>query len=226
MILSGNAMTSKTIFSFLYAGALVYFSYLMVLITLQYIPIHLDVAFLRIKQEQIKHLYYQITFFTHVYTCIFVLIAGGFQFSTYLRTNHSLVHRSLGKFYILLILLLAGPSGLVMAYHANGGSVAQCAFALLAILWIVFTYKAYSAARQQQWSAHKYFMYRSYALTLSAISLRLFKWVIVTLFELPPMDTYVIVSWLGWVINLGIAELIIYFNTGISSETNPLIHEA
>ena len=52
-------------------------------------------------------------------------------------------------------------------------------------------------------------MIRSYALTLSAISLRLFKFGIVTVLELPPMDTYKIVSVLGWGINLIIAELII-----------------
>jgi uncharacterized membrane protein len=225
MILSGNAMINKTFFSVVYALVLVYFTYLMVLITLQYIPIHFDVAFLRIKQEQIKHLYYQVAFFTHVYVSIFVLIAGGFQFSTYLRTNYSRVHRSLGKFYILLILLLAGPSGLVMGYHANGGLVAQGSFCLLAILWIVFTYKAYLAARQQKWQMHKHFMYRSYALTLSAISLRLFKWILVSIFELPPMDTYVIVSWLGWVVNLCIAESLIYFSTEISPETNPVTRE-
>jgi uncharacterized membrane protein len=219
-------MTSKTIFSFFCAAALVYFSYLMLLITIQYIPVNLDVAFLRIKQEQIQHVYYQFAFFTHVYTSIFVLIAGGFQFSTYLRIHYTTIHRSLGKLYILLILMLAGPSGLVMGYHANGGIVAQCSFCLLASLWMLFTYMAFSAVRRKKWQLHKNFMYRSYALTLSAISLRIFKWIIVKLFQLPPMDTYILVSWLGWVINLSIAELIIYYNAKRSSETNPLLSEA
>jgi hypothetical protein len=53
-------------------------------------------------------------------------------------------------------------------------------------------------------------MYRSYALTLSAISLRVFKLVIVALFHPNPMDVYVLVAWLGWVVNLGIAEFLIY----------------
>ena len=53
-------------------------------------------------------------------------------------------------------------------------------------------------------------MIRSYALTLSAITLRAWKFGINNSFELPPMDVYRAVAWLGWVVNLGIAELIIY----------------
>ncbi len=186
-----------------------YFSFLMVLITLQYIPLQFDVAFLQIKQEEIKLFYYKIAFFTHVYTSIFVLMIGFFQFSNYLRMKYRNVHRTLGKVYIVLVLFLAGPSGLIMGYHANGGWVSQVSFCLLAMLWMVFTYKAYAYARKREWTKHKNFMYRSYALTLSAISLRLFKWIITGLFELPPMDAYLIVAWAGWVVNLGVAEVLI-----------------
>jgi len=40
-----------------------------------------------------------------------------------------------------------------------------------------------------------------------AISLRFFKWMIVSTFELPPMDTYKIVSWLGWLFNIALVEI-------------------
>jgi hypothetical protein len=51
----------------------------------------------------------------------------------------------------------------------------------------------------------------SYALTLSAISLRLFKWIIAVFWQLPPMDIYKLVVWLGWIINLIVAYGIIKF---------------
>lgn len=54
-------------------------------------------------------------------------------------------------------------------------------------------------------------MYRSYALTLSAITLRFWKWLFVWLFQPRPMDVYHVVSWLGWVGNLLIAEILIYY---------------
>jgi len=56
-------------------------------------------------------------------------------------------------------------------------------------------------------------MLRSYALTLSAISLRLFKWGIVSVFELAPMDTYKIVSIIGWTLNLVLVEIYILKTT-------------
>ncbi len=210
MILSGIVIKKKNIFQLLCYVALMYFSYLMLLITLQYIPIDFDVAFLSIKQDEIKLLHYQFAFFTHVYTSIFVLLLGMFQFSSYIRIKYSSFHRTAGKLYISLILFFAGPSGLVMGYYANGGWVSQISFCLLAVLWMVFTYKAYVHARKKDWRQHKNYMYRSYALTLSAISLRLFKWIIVSVFELPPMDTYIIVAWLGWTVNLLVAECIVY----------------
>lgn len=212
MTFSGIVIKKKRKFQLLWYAALLYFSYLMVLITIQYIPVDFDVAFLRIKQEEIKLLHYQFAFFIHVYTSIFVLLLGMFQFSGYLRRRYTPLHRATGKLYISLILFLAGPSGLIMGYYANGGWVSQISFCLLAVLWIVFTYKAYAYARKKDWQRHKNYMYRSYALTLSAISLRLFKWIIVSVFELPPMDTYIVVSWLGWVFNLLVAECIIYYN--------------
>jgi len=187
-----------------------YFSYLMILVTVQYIPINLDVAFLHIKQDEIAYRHYQIAFFSHVYSSVFVLLAGFTQFSNYLRTKFSNVHRYVGYGYIGLVLLVASPSGLVMAYYANGGIIAQISFSILSILWFIFTFQAFRFAKQKNWQAHKNFMLRSYALTLSAISLRLFKWMIASIWELPPMDTYRIVSIAGWVINLMVIEIYLH----------------
>jgi hypothetical protein len=195
-----------------------YFSYLMLLITLQYIPINFNAAFLGVKQVEIEHPYYQISFFTHVYTSIFTVFIGFVQFSKTLRNKFPLVHRNIGKCYIGIILIFSGPTGLVMGVHANGGFYSKLSFCILSVLWIFFTLLAYVHARKKNWVLHKNYMYRSYALTLSAVSLRLFKWMIVGAFSLPPMDTYQIVAWLGWVINLLIAEYIIRFNSKKKAE--------
>lgn len=52
-------------------------------------------------------------------------------------------------------------------------------------------------------------MIRSFALTLSAITLRLWKVVLVKLFHPAPMDVYMIIAGLGWIPNLIIAEYFI-----------------
>ncbi|UGS20366.1 DUF2306 domain-containing protein [Flavobacterium cyclinae] len=189
----------------------VYFSYLLLLITLQYIPYHTDVAFLRIKQEVIVFDHYKIAFFTHVYTSIFLMIFGAIQFSNYIQKKYVKLHRISGRFYVGILLLLSGPSGLVMSYYANGGVLAQVSFLLLSTFWMLFTFMSFYFVLKRQLIKHQKFAIRSFALTLSAISLRLFKYLLVLFFEPYPMDAYRIAAWSGWTFNLLLAEIIIYY---------------
>lgn len=192
-------------------AALLFFAYLMLLITAQYIPARTDAAFLLIKEDVVGLLHYRIAFFAHVYTGMFVLMAGMLQFPAYVRKSFPMVHKWAGRVYAYLIIFITGPAGFVMGIYGNGGWISQSAFCILAVLWIVFTWKGVSAIIALQMAVHKKWMYRSYALTLSAISLRLWKWLIVLLFAPRPMDVYHIVSWLGWTGNLLIAEMLIAF---------------
>lgn len=186
-----------------------FFSYLLAKITLQYIPYNTDVAFLRIKQDVIDIPFYKIAFFTHVYTAMLVLPAGLTQFSTFIRKHFPIVHKYTGWVYAVTVILLAGPGGFYMGLYANGGLISQVSFCLLAVLWIGFTAAAVIKAGQHDIKAHRAFLIRSFALTLSAITLRAWKYVIVLFFEPRPMDVYQVVAWLGWIPNLIIAELII-----------------
>jgi uncharacterized membrane protein len=187
-----------------------FFCFLMLKITLQYVPINTDVAFLRIKQDFIHLQYYKIAFFVHVFSAIISLLAGYTQFSKKIRTNYPKIHRRLGWIYILSVLLFAAPSGFIIGIFANGGISSQIAFCLLSTLWILFTVKALLTAKKKQFSEHRKWMIRSFALTLSAITLRAWKVSLVYFFHPKPMDIYQVVAWLGWVLNLIIAEIIIF----------------
>jgi len=192
-------------------AALLFFSYLMLLITLQYIPARRDAAFLLTKFDVVGMLHYRIAFFAHVYSAMFVLLAGIIQFPASMRRRYPALHRWAGRVYAYLIIFITGPAGFIMGIYGNGGWISQSAFCLLAVLWVIFTWKAVAAAIAGKMQAHKDWMYRSYALTLSAITLRFWKWLFVWLFQPRPMDVYHVVSWLGWVGNLLIAEVLIYY---------------
>jgi hypothetical protein len=97
-----------------------------------------------------------------------------------------------------------------MGIYANGGITSKVAFVVLAGLWIYFSANAVLKARNGDYTAHRDFMIRSYALTLSAVTLRAWKWSINNSVELPPMDVYRAVAWLGWVPNLAFAEYLIW----------------
>ena len=118
----------------LWYACLLFFSYLMLLITLQYIPVRTDVAFLLIKGDVTRMLHYRVAFFAHVYTGMFVLLSGMLQFPAVIRQRFPALHKWSGRIYAGGIILIAGPSGLVMGYYGNGGLVSQTAFCILAVL--------------------------------------------------------------------------------------------
>lgn len=207
-MLSAKRNTS-TLFKVLLILGFGYFFWLMLSITLEYIPFNPDVSFLMIKQTEVEHrpeyLYF---FYTHVYTSIFVLLFG---FLAILKKDFGLknFHKNLGKLYIFLILILAAPSGIYMGIFANGGILSKISFVILGCLWWFSTYKAYQMARQKNFMQHKQWMWRSFALTLSAITLRMWKVIIVYFLHPNPMDVYQIIAWMGWIPNLLLIEYLI-----------------
>lgn len=195
---------------------LAFFCWLMARITVEYIPYNTDVGFLRIKQQYIDIDHWRIAFFIHVYASMWVLFAGFTQFSRRLLKSNPRLHRTLGYIYVADVLLITGPAGLIMGFYANGGDLSRIAFVLLAVLWMFFTAMALIKARQRNFKAHRNYMIRSYALTLSALTLRAWKYGITNAYHIdsglvfPPMDVYRVVAWLGWVGNLLLAEYIIF----------------
>ena len=176
-----------------------------------YIPVQNDVAFLQLKQAYIHITEWRIAFFVHVFTSLFALLAGFTQFSKWLLKNKPRLHRIMGYSYVINVLLITGPAGLLMSFYANGGISSRIGFVLLSVLWIAFTGMALYKAIKKKFKAHRIFMIRSFALTLSAITLRVWKVLLANYTDMPPMDRYRIIAWLGWTLNLLIAEWIIYY---------------
>lgn len=185
-----------------------YFFWLMLKLTLEYIPAKPDVSFLMIKQTEVTtHPEYLPIFYTHVYSSIFVLLSG--FLSIFIKPNSSLkiIHRISGKIYVILLLLFSAPSGIYMGFYANGGVLAKISFLILGFFWWFSTFKAYLEIRKRNILNHKKWMYRSYALAFSAITLRLWKVILVYFFHPNPMDVYEIIAWLGWIPNILLVEI-------------------
>ena len=205
------APTRKNILKLFLLALLAFFSFLMLRIIFLYIPIQNDVAFLQLKQSYIHITEWRIAFFVHVFSSILALLAGFTQFSKWFLKHRPRLHRAMGYMYVVNILMVTGPAGLLMSFYANGGISSRIAFVMLSVLWIGFTAIALYKALQKDFKAHRIFMIRSYALTLSAITLRVWKVLLANYTDIPPMDRYRIIAWLGWVLNLLLAECIIYY---------------
>ena len=187
-----------------------FFCLLMFKLLLRYIPLNSDIAFLRIKQDIVTKVpYYLPVFYVHVYTTILVLPAGFTQFSSKISKKYSSTHRLMGRIYAYTVLFFAAPSGILMGFFSNGSQLTSISFITLGSLWFYFTLQGIISACKNRFQIHKKMMTRSFALALSAITLRSWKVIIVYLFHTPPMDTYNIIAWLGWIPNLAIAEYLL-----------------
>lgn len=180
----------------------------MLKITLDYIPVDSNVSFLMVKQTEVtSHPEYLPLFYTHVYSSIFALMAG--FIAVFFDKNLKYLHRFSGRIYAVVTLFLSSLSGIYIGFFANGGWISKVSFVLLGILWFYTTYKSYKEILNKNIIQHKYWMWRSYALAVSAITLRMWKVILVYLFHPNPMDVYQIIAWLGWVPNLLLVEYLI-----------------
>jgi hypothetical protein len=193
------------------------FCWLMIDLTLPYLSFTYDVDFLLTKQKIIHLKHWRYAFNFHILFSIFSLLAGLTQFSQYILKKHKKLHRVMGYIYVIDVICITGPSGLIMAFYANGTVVSKTSFALLSILWIGFTTMAIITVLKKNFIEHEKWMIRSYALTLSAISLRIMALILPKFIHLNAKDEYALLAWLSWTLNLLIAELITF-----SKKTNQL----
>jgi hypothetical protein len=128
------------------------------------------------------------------------LIFGTMLMSDRFRIWFPKWHRYLGRIQAGLVLLLVAPSGLWMAWYAAAGPVATAGFGLLAMLWIAVNLLGWRVALQRRFDAHRRWMLRSWALTLAAVTLRLY------MLAFPSLDAYRAISFLCWIPNLLIVE--------------------
>ena len=219
MILNSYFQKSAHVKSFLFCGLILLSTIGMTNIIMPYLSWKWNVDFLMTKQFIIHLDHYRFAFYIHIFSSLVILFSGAFLFSSYVLKHYSKLHRNIGKVYVGLLLGLSAPSGLIMAYYANGGIWVKISFLILTPLWWYFTYKGYTSIRHKKVKAHKAWMTRSYALTLSAISLRGYQFIFGYTIEMNPEMQYLLISWISWVGNLLIAEVYIrYLGTGVRVE--------
>jgi uncharacterized membrane protein len=135
------------------------------------------------------------------------IVIGALQVNRFVRTRFVSLHRWLGRSYVVAI-AIGGPAGIALALSTSAGWVAATGFGLLGVLWLVTTAIGYRRIRQHNIIAHRNWMIRSYALTLAAVTLRLY----IPLSDIMGWSmavAYPVISWLSWVPNLVIAEWLV-----------------
>src|SRR5687767_12172269 len=119
-----------------------------------------------ILQEKLvarQDIIWNVSFYIHLPTGIFCLLAPIFLFTRSLFRKGLNLHKIIGIVYVRLTLFLVCPTGIYLALYAKGGLVTQVGFLLQGILLALFTWKGYQAITQHDKEAHVQFMIRSYA---------------------------------------------------------------
>lgn len=133
-----------------------------------------------------------------------VIIVGAMQFNARFRAKYLHIHRLFGRIYVVGC-LIGGFAGLYLAFYSTGGLPSHFGFGMLAVSWIVTTSMAYRHIRAGNVRIHQDWMIRSYALTLAAVTLRLY----LPLGQISGYgfeEAYTAIAWMCWVPNLIIAE--------------------
>ncbi len=182
--------------------ATVFLSVIMAFMSYRFTVLGMDAAF----PEMIGHLTDRKLFFAaHVISSPLALVFGTMNMIDRRRKKRRALHRWTGRAYALSI-LIGGISGLVMAIGAAGGIVATLGFGALAVLWVVVTAQAVRMAIARNFVAHRVWMIRSFALTLAAVTLRIYLPMFMIFGEMTYTQASVWVAWLCWVPNLALAE--------------------
>jgi uncharacterized membrane protein len=179
-------------------------------VTLVYFSFRPDVYFLLAKQDVVNFLPWRLAFYVHITGGLIALAVGPFQFLEKFRAKHLKLHRLLGKIYVTAILCLGGPAGFFMAFFANGGPWADLGFIFMAFCWIGTTWLGLRAIMKKDLMNHIRWMIRSYALCFAAVTLRILTPMLSLVFHIKLAYILIAVAWLSWMINLAVAELIIF----------------
>ncbi len=142
----------------------------------------------------------------HIFGAAVAMALGPWQFWGRLRARRPRLHRAMGRAYLGVGVAVGGSAGLYVAQHAIGGPVAGAGFTLLASAWLFTGWRAYAAIRAGRVAEHRAWMLQNFALTLAALTLRLYLAAALiggVAFEV----AYPAIAWLCWVPNLVVARL-------------------
>ena len=154
----------------------------------------------------------------HVVFGSVAMITCCLQIWPWFRQSFPSVHRRIGRVYVFGGCLPAGLLGLTAGIFTPYGPATMASDVTLALLWLACTLTGWRMARQRRFVDHRRWMVRSFALTMSIITNRIYSALLVIGLESQVETVYhgdvalfaaavsALASWLGWVLPLLIAE--------------------
>ena len=186
-----------------------FFSLLLIRNTIPYFSLSKDFDFIQERIVLFLSPVYSWSFYIHIFAGMFCIGSALLQFSTAIIKKRTAIHVWSGRIYVMVVLLLGAPTGLYMSFFAKGSFAERGLFMFMAISWFLFTVKGLTTILKKNVLAHKFWMIRSYAMALTAVTFRVY-YLVLYLLDVELTKNYEISLWMSVVGNLLVAELVIY----------------
>jgi len=145
--------------------------------------------------------------FLHINGGTLALLMGLCQFWTGLRRKSMILHRWTGRVFLLGVAM-----GVTGAVGLSATTTYGWAFAVgimgLALAWLITTGMAYISIRRRLVDLHKEWMIRAYVVTFAFVTFRILSDYGPTSRLQPEHDRSIVISWVCWVVPMGITEMI------------------
>jgi hypothetical protein len=215
--MNSRILTTKKVMytglSFLFWAPIIFLSLLLVYNTLPYFSFDTNFSFLQERAVLFDKPVWRISFYVHIAAGALCITTAILQFSSWILKKRKRIHVIAGKMYVFVVLLIGAPSGFYMTFFAKGGVPERLCFMFMAILWFYSTYKGFVAAvYQKNYLSHKFWMFRSYAMALTAVTFRVYH-IVFYLAGMSSFDNYSISLWISVLGNAAVAEAIIFYQS-------------
>lgn len=140
----------------------------------------------------------------HIAVTAIAIIVAPWQFARRLRDRFPLVHRTMGRTYLVTGFVGIG-TGTAIALGSSQGLIAGVGFLCLGLAWLTVTAVAYRMILARDYEAHRRWMLRSFALIFGAVTLRIYLPLSFAL-GLEFGLSYPVIAWVNWVPNIVLME--------------------
>ncbi|MGZ3865846.1 MAG: DUF2306 domain-containing protein [Bacteroidia bacterium] len=215
--MNSRTLTAKKVvgksFLFLFWTPVIVLSLLLIYNTLPYFTFDRHLNFLEERSVIYDKLIWRISFYVHIAAGALCIFTALLQFSSWILKKRKRMHIIAGKIYVFVVLLIGAPSGFYMTFFAKGGFAERMCFMFMGVFWFYSTYKGFvTAAREKNFLSHKFWMIRSYAMALTAVTFRVYH-ILFYLGGMSDFNNYSISLWISVLGNAAIAEAIIFYQS-------------
>ena len=157
----------------------------------------------------------------HIVPGVLLLTLAPLQFVARIRQRRISVHRGLGRILVTLA-AISGVLALVVnfVFPAFGGISTQSGIAFFGVMFLFSLAKAFRHIRRKEVAQHREWMIRMFSLAMGVATQRVFLLLLGVLTGLSLEDVFGASTWLGFSVNLLVAEIWINYTRRAVQQTH------